>query len=384
MEIKKSFTYYVLLTVFLIISVFSIININTSLSKSLLEILIIIISLSTFIMKQRISIEMSVISFFIISYIVFSYIYVVGLKNININDFLVSYKFLFYYVFFSFAAGGKILEKIHIIKLSKIIISIYFFYYLIEKVVNGVYYRPNLIYENNFEIIFILMLFILLSHYSERINYYYLFMTNFIVFSSLSRSGVLELMIVNFFILTRKNKNEKMERKILVYLLLLLLVLFSFLILINRGIDITNIDRYYMFQLFLNDINEWDITNYLFGSPRISYVSENTSRSLRYYSSLFSETNPNRAFSVIYHSFLLRLVYDHGFIGLIITIYLLYIFLKRSILEKYEIFMIILINLINGLSVSSFNNVFFALSILLILISKEGVENKKDFIYSQG
>ncbi len=56
---------------------------------------------------------------------------------------------------------------------------------------------------------------------------------------------------------------------------------------------------------------------------------------LSYYQTLFSYAGDGRCYSVILHSFIMRVIYDHGIIGFAFLIFCLFIYLdKYSIKEK--------------------------------------------------
>lgn len=133
-----------------------------------------------------------------------------------------------------------------------------------------------------------------------------------------------------------------------------------------------------MLKTFLYDINDWNFFNYLFGNDRLTYVSDFSFSTLNYYKGLFSYTDNSKAFSVIYHSYVMRVIYDHGLFFLTVLIYSLRNLLKNTILFNYETIAFIFILLINGLSVSSFNNFFFAISFFILLtVYDEKQVNKK-------
>ena len=80
-----------------------------------------------------------------------------------------------------------------------------------------------------------------------------------------------------------------------------------------------------------------------------------------------SHSHYGECYSNIFHSFDLRVIFDHGILGLIFILLAYFIMLRKSGVDKYFCFMVLGIVLINGLSVSGFNNIFAIIGIMLVL-----------------
>lgn len=372
-------------TIIFIIGIFLIVFTNNSyVFKNILEAYIIILFIFSSIMFPFFKTEITKLLILFISYTFISYLYIVWINNIDVRDYIISYKTFFYFIIFFFMYKKKYLKIEWVIKFAKILIYLFFFVYLIQKLIYKIN-RPELFYENNFEIIFLIALYLILHNFYGKRSYYFLGITNIIVILSGSRSGLLEILIVDFIIFFFSSKLS-LKKFFFLFLIFSLISLIAIFIFLDRGMNFEEIDRVIMAKAFINDISDWNIFNFFLGNERISFVSSESTNILSYYKSLFSFTNPNKAFSVIYHSFILRLIYDHGLLGLLVVIYALLKILKGTFLKRYEIFAFVFVILINGLSVSSFNNVFFALSMVLFLVSyypNSGGSDHENVVYSK-
>jgi hypothetical protein len=82
---------------------------------------------------------------------------------------------------------------------------------------------------------------------------------------------------------------------------------------------------------------------------------------------LFSRSGNGTCYSVVFHSFLLRAIFDHGILGLVFIIFSAYKLLVVSGVRKGAAVVFVAIVIINGLSVSSFNNLFYAVSTVFLM-----------------
>ncbi|MEY0742168.1 hypothetical protein AB7246_20640 [Providencia rettgeri] len=166
-------------------------------------------------------------------------------------------------------------------------------------------------------------------------------------------------------------------RSILRVFLIILVTSISLYLFISRleGKNVESIDRIVFFNLFLREINNWDLINYLFGTYPITPLSSFTCKYLSFYSELFSHYNNNTCYSPVLHAYNLRVIYDFGFLGLL-AIYSCIIYLLRLKLYSWkQIIIIVGIIFITGLSVSALNSTFVALSFILYLSANRNHEN---------
>jgi hypothetical protein len=166
---------------------------------------------------------------------------------------------------------------------------------------------------------------------------------------------------------------ENMNKSYGIILLLggvIFIILSLSLLLSMRGSSIEQFDRFWFMQVFLQETEDWSIFRYLTGAPRITPLSNHAANQLASYSVLSSYSGNGTCYSVILHSYIFRAIFDHGIIGLICIIGFVYEILKMSNIDKKIIWVTLAIFLLNGLSVSSFNNIFFPISIIFLIGTK--------------
>jgi hypothetical protein len=177
--------------------------------------------------------------------------------------------------------------------------------------------------------------------------------------------------IVFFFVINKKidtmNNNAKIYKTILFLAGFIFIFLLIFLVFSSRGDNIEKIDRYKFMLIFFQETHDWSFFQYLTGAPRITSLSDLASKQLSFYEGLFSYAGDGNCYSVILHSYLLRIIFDHGIIGLVCVIFFTYEILKMSCIDKKIIWVTISILIFNGLSVSSFNSVFFPISMIFMM-----------------
>lgn len=320
--------------------------------------------------KRKINIKFLKFNIFILFYIIFSLFYAVFFNNKNLFDFMVIYKFLYYSLILGVFYKQNIFTQLDVGKMYKILISLFLIFYAIQKLLLGVV-RPEVVGENNYELVFLCGMFFLVNLNLKNIDYLYFFLLGVVIFLSGSRSaasiyllGTLILFINNIF--TLKN---------IVLLLALLAAGFGFYsIFVSRltgGIE--DIDRFKMLEMFIYSVRNWDIVNWLFGVERISALPQEVCYSLKYYENLFSYSKDGTCYSVILHAFNLRVIYDHGlliFLGIFIYIWII---LSNRLAVKSRFFIIISI-ILTGMSVSALNNIYVAM--LLAISSSFFIKNE--------
>ncbi len=325
----------------------------------------------TFFSLGRIVINKQIAGFLLVNiiYVFSSFFYSVFFKGDHILDFLLVYKIFFYFFFISFLTGKYFLEKKDFSRFFKIILLIFFIKYLISLLVfNNT--RPILFYENNFEIMFLSLLFYLYYILNGKVHFVYQFLLSSIFLISGSRSGLLIL----FFVLAIVNYRLIIKRIFFIIPIFLSLLFITIFILEQRTggapFEIESIDRFKFMLVFIDETKEWSFLKFLIGSDRISALSEGACIELGYYESLFSFKNNGDCYSVILHSYLLRVIYDHGVLGFIFIIGFIYKILRSSGYSYINIIVVLGIVMINGLSVSSFNSIYFILGLLFFIIIK--------------
>jgi hypothetical protein len=223
--------------------------------------------------------------------------------------------------------------------------------------------RPGLYTENNFELIFLMLaFFILKNEFRESMTKWFIFIAIAVALSG-SRSSVVALLILfwgTYF--------NKLSYKTLIYL-----TAYSGLIAIAIGIfnsrlsgeDITSIDRYRFFQIFLEETSNWSITDFLIGSPALTPLSHYSCAALSSYQDLFSFSGDGSCYSVILHSYFMRVIFDHGVLGLFFLLMFIYQALRGCNYRQFDIWIILGILLSSALSVSAMNSIYTNLALAL-------------------
>ena len=91
---------------------------------------------------------------------------------------------------------------------------------------------------------------------------------------------------------------------------------------------------------------------------------------------IYSYSGDGTCYSVILHSFLLRVIYDHGLLGFMFLMGVVAIYLNKFSLKAKICILLIIIS--TALSVSSLNNVYVALALIMYIgIDEKYQENEK-------
>jgi hypothetical protein len=309
----------------------------------------------------------------IIGYILVSYVYSVGYRGAHTLDFFLIYKSFVYLFLLSFLAGKQALSSYFIRFLTRFVLVVFFLKYFYS-VALGLSLRPDIFAENNFELMFVAILFYLNYSLHGKVNFFDLFLMVSVFALSGSRSGAMILLFVFLMVFVGKMDLKKLLFGVFFSVVIVLAVMTVYSARVsNRGVE--EIDRYVFLMMFLQDISDWSWINYLFGVERISPMSQMTCDRLRFYTNLFSYRDPGVCYSNVLHSYLLRIVYDHGLVGLSGVIGFVFFLLKTSGFSRKDAIALVGIVTLNSMSVSAFNSVYFALGFAIALTSIRGRSN---------
>lgn len=309
-------------------------------------------------------------------YIFYSLVIITN-SSVNIKDYLTVFLAFVYLFLLAFFIGKK---KINIVYFNRFLFGILLIFgakYLLLKLI---YHdpRPILFIENNFELLFIGILMIGYMNFNEKINFWYLILFAIISFLSGSRSG---MGIFVFIVISAFFKKEYLKLKYLwIYLLLFAGIFIGYLKFLERIPEggIMQIDRLRFLTYFLFEIKDWGLKEYLFGMPIITPLSDYTCEGLKYYKELYSYSGNAICYSVILHSFVLRVIFDHGLLGLFFIFGILAFMLRKSGFKLRYVVSVIGVLLLNSLSISSINSIFavFALSVVMQLSTEKATIQK--------
>jgi hypothetical protein len=295
------------------------------------------------------------------------------------NDYLLIFKALIYLLLLSLCST-KLFKIWQIKNFFKFLTLAFFIKYAIAKIVFGIA-RPGLFTENNFELLLLNILYVLLVHQRTHIPTLYKWSFYATILLSGSFSGIASLLVLHVFFMPPRGGATSIIR----YTGIIVLFGLGYFALSTRFEsmeDVLAVDRLQFAKIFWNEVKGFSTFNWLFGAPIISPLSQPGCRSLIFYERLFSTGSANQCYSVVLHSFILRALYDHGIFGFFGIIYTTYHLIRRSFRERKIAIYIVAITVLNGLSVSSFNNTFFAFTMVLVV----GVSNsaKKELADAPG
>lgn len=302
-------------------------------------------------------------------YVALSYVYAVLFNNVHPLDFLQAYKAFVYISLISIFLDKKVFELERFLRFYKVALLLFAIKYIYSRVFQfseRLAERPGVLDENNFELMFLILpLFALTRFKVSKYEYYFAFVFFLVVISG-SRSALLAVMICFLFTFFR-------ELNIKFFACLLMLPVLSYLtynVFESRmvaGEGIENIDRVKLFYYFLNETEGWSLFSYLFGAERLTPLSDATCLALPFYDDLYSFSGNNSCYSVILHSYLMRVVFDHGLFGLLFVCLFYYRSLRRVGYDCMLALGFLFSIMASALSVSSFNSIYVALSLAVAL-----------------
>lgn len=356
-----------------ILSVFALFAFTySSIYNQLLEVFLLLI---VFVNGVRLNIRILPIFAFSSIYIGISFIFAVLVRKANILDFLLVYKFFIYVLFISFLTGKNLVEQNSFTRFYRFLLWVFIIKYALSiTVFNNT--RPMLFYENNYELMFLSLLFYLNFIITQKARFSDQLILSLIFIMSGSKSGLLILL----FVLALVNYKYLISKAHIIIPAILALIAITITIFKQRmggTLDIEKIDRFKFLMVFFEEIRDWSPLNYLLGAPRITSLSAEGCAKLGYYKSLFSYSGDGSCYSVIFHSYILRVIFDHGIIGLLLMMYIVFRTIRISGYTTKDAYVVLAIGLINGLSVSSFNSIYFVLGLVFFLILKKQNETNK-------
>jgi hypothetical protein len=273
-------------------------------------------------------------------------------------DFLQAYKSFYYVVLLAFLVGKQRFGGPRLARFVVVLVGAFLLKYAYS-VVLGLDPRPGLYVENNFELIMLIGLCYLAWPHLGRARHLVFAGVTATVLLSGSRSAALGLVFTYAFLyLRRSNRLWPLHVAGLAGVGWAVLVLFD-----TRAAEQGpgELDRVQFLHIFLYEVRDWPIWEFLTGSLPLTPLSPGSCASLSYWSVLFSHSDPGTCYSVILHSFFLRAVFDHGLLGLGLLYALVWIGLRRSRVRARDAVALLGLITISGFSVSAFNNVFVAI-----------------------
>jgi hypothetical protein len=304
---------------------------------------------------------------YFIGYILYNITYGYFISGAHIRDILIENKFLFYFPIIIFACSSKSLISFKTLSLfQKVIIIVFIFKYSFMKFIEGVN-RPEFISESNFELSMILIVSFFIFYFSKKISYVNLSLVFLIVLLSGSRSAFLGLIPFVFLCFSRAELGKSLRYIVISFIVFAVLLLTA--ILAPRILSFDSIDRLTFLFILFDEVQSWTFFEFLFGTDPITPLKDASCHRLRHFEGKFASDGSGKCYAVILHSFFMRLFFNHGVIGLFVTMASLYSII-RSRFDTHFTLGIMFFVCTSSLSVSGMSNVFIVFSLCLLFISK--------------
>ena len=331
----------------------------------LFELLFFFTVLLSFGPKNKKMIYLSFVSFGYFVYCYFLSLY----NNINLTDYVVAYKFVLYFTVLPLFVNKSLLSEKTINSILWGLLVAFFLKYSINFYLSS-NTRPGVFFENNYELCFLLILYFL--DFTLRSNREDIRKTLFIVAILLlsgSRSALMSFVFiyVSILFISSTYVNARLVARLGMVITSIIIVFYIFVDRIPDG-GIESIDRFVFLREFVFNLKDWDILTYFKGTPVLTPLSDATCRNLSFYSVLFS-SDGTTCYSVVLHSFLLRVIYDHGLVGLFLVFFIINTLLKVKGFESKNRYVILGVVFLNSISVSAINSVFVMMGLLFCFIS---------------
>lgn len=292
----------------------------------------------------------------------------ISITGSPVADSLQAYRWLFYIVVFALALGKRWDSVPVLIKSTWILILLAVVNASITFITQGPGERPGLLLENNFELALFVGLVIALYEHLGRNRGWLVVLLGVLTILAGSRSGAIVYIILVFVAVLQAHRLNLFLRYMLA-LAGLVMTLIPVLIFTSRSQGIARIDRLRFLDVFIAETQNWTLLHWIFGTAPITPLSSGGCHALSYYESLFSSTDDGTCYSVILHSFLMRVIFDAGLLGLLISIAVPLLLMIRAGSTPLIAISLIAVSLANGVSVSGLNNPYVALPILIAILT---------------
>ncbi|WP_152527137.1 hypothetical protein [Halomonas sp. PBN3] len=345
------------------------------------------------------------------SYLVLTLAVALLMSGSNILDYAQAYKAFFYVLLLCSFIGSPLFKKVHVARFFYVLLGLFFIKYAYSRLIGldaWVSSRPGIFTENNFELVFlILLLYLVLPVIRWRVVSILVVML--IILFSGSRSAFLCFLVVYFFSVFRLGRGFARSW----FLLFPLLVAVAYGI-VNDRMDISlgsggssaeppsmptleeerspattlgaegevteqpltfrsmlergaSLDRVRFLLYFLDEIEGWQWWNVMLGTQPLTPLSTETCEALSYWSDLYSFSGDGTCYSVILHSYIIRVLFDHGVLGLLFLVVFTTYALRKGGYRWVDVLCMLGVLLASSLSVSAFNSVFSMLSMMFYL-----------------
>jgi hypothetical protein len=254
--------------------------------------------------------------------------------------------------------------------LTKALLTLFLVKYFESRVfkISGGWPRPGLYAENNFELFLLLGLVAVFYFALGKNRMRWLLALFIIVGLSGSRSAAIGLIIVLLY-LAYESAHRK-QPVFMIGLFVMLGILAGISTFRQRGTgDLDSVDRVRFFDLFVKETADWGWVHWLFGNEPLTPLSHYTCSQLSYWESLFSFSGDGNCYSVILHSFAMRIALDFGLIGVLVVVLMLALAFRKGQVRCSLAITLAALALANSMSVSSLNSIYVCLPIMLSVMN---------------
>ncbi len=285
-----------------------------------------------------------------------------------LEDLLQAHRWLVYLVVFAMAHGHRWSRTDLLHRLAWWLIGLATLKSILTAALVGLDERPGLFLENNFELALFTALAAVVHRQKAPHRFLLVLLLGVLTVLSGSRSGAFTYLVLVAYTLWSTRSSDIFMRYLSALAPLAGLCI-PWLIFRERAGESQVIDRVRFFEVLQSETAGWGWVQRLFGTPPITPLSAGACEELSYYEELFSSAGDGQCYSVILHSFVMRLYYDGGLLALAIALLIPLIILRMSRVPWSLSVALMGIATINSLSVSGLNNPYVALPILLAVLT---------------
>ena len=325
----------------------------------------------------RLSNRTAVAIFSVNGYLYISLALAIPADDFHVLDFFLIFKPIIFLLFALWIAKSRRL-RLNVEQFWSVILWVFLLKYLFTRIL-GLDDRPQVFEEQNFELLFIVLIAYYIHARVRSLKKQEFFKLVMLFVLAGSRSGIVTLVIMLVLTTWRTQGISGLARMWWVLLPSAAIATYIFMSRLNGG-SLMSIDRVQFAFLFLDETREWSIGQFLIGARPITPLSVGTCDNMyRSYSSTFSFVDPRICYSTVFHSFLLRAVFDHGVIGLFLIVAGFYIALRHAGNSRFDTRSVLLLIFLNGLSVSGFGNTYAFLGLVPFLLLPPKAGRKLSF-----
>lgn len=291
-----------------------------------------------------------------------------------LRDLFITIKFLIYFSILLCIYRQEVISRDSLNRIVNILLFLFMVKYVIMRVLGEP--RPSLYTENNFELCFLSILYIVNVYSGYSSKFKFLILVSIILISG-SRSAVLGLFLIYLYEF-KPLKGSIVNLTVKLIFLGMLLGILGFVIMSRMTAGgVEEVDRYVFLMAFIQSVKQFSFLELLIGAPPLTALAPEICQRLEFYQPLFSSVDPNTCYPVILHSFWFRIILEHGIVFTSIFLILIFkVLLSKGFSVRISLYVLALLG-INGLSVSSYNSSIIFMALIIISLMKRPQSTNK-------